>query len=136
MGYVYADITLRNAFDVGEYIRGVVQEPDIRQVTLQAMVDTGAGTLIINEAVRQALGLVVIGEQPATLADRAVKTCKYTDPVMIHWGNRSTAVQAVVMEGADEILLGAIPLEAMDLIVDPARQTLIGAHGDTPLLRI
>jgi clan AA aspartic protease len=136
MGYVYADITLKNAYDVVEYIRGATQEPDIRQVTVQAMVDTGAGTLIINETIQQALGLVVIGEQPATLADRAVKTCKYTDPVMVHWGNRSTAVSPVIMEGADEVLLGAIPLEAMDLIVDPARQTVIGAHGDTPLLRI
>jgi clan AA aspartic protease len=136
MGYVYADITLRNAVDVGNYLCGAMQEPDIRQITVQAMVDTGAGTLIINEAIQQALGLVVIGEQPATLADRAVKTCKYTGPVEIHWGNRYTAVSAVIMEGADEVLMGAIPLEAMDLIVDPARQTLIGAHGDTPLLRI
>ncbi|MDR0494508.1 MAG: retroviral-like aspartic protease family protein [Treponema sp.] len=136
MGYVYADITLRNAIDVGFYMRGGMQEPDIRQVTVQALVDTGAGTLIINETLRQALGLNVLGEQYATLADRAVKMCKYTEPVEIHWGNRSSAVQAVVMEGADEVLMGAIPLEAMDLIVDPARQTLIGAHGDTPVMRI
>jgi clan AA aspartic protease len=136
MGYVYADITLRNATDVGICMRGGMQEPDIREVTVQAMVDTGAGTLIINEALRQTLGLNVLGEQYATLADRAVKMCKFTEPVEIHWGNRYSVVDAVVMEGADEVLLGAIPLERMDLIVDPARQTLIGAHGDTPIMRI
>jgi clan AA aspartic protease len=133
---VYADITLKNGSDVGNYIRGVIQEPDIRQVNVQAMVDTGAGTLIINEGLRQALGLIVMGEKEATLADRAVKMCKYTEPVEIYWGNRSSAVRAIVMEGADEVLLGAIPLEEMDLIVDPARQTLIGAHGDQAVVRI
>jgi clan AA aspartic protease len=136
MGYVYTDIILKNTFDIGNYNRGVAKEPEIRQMTVRAMVDTGAGTLIITEAVRQALGLIVLGEQPATLADRAVKICKYTEPVEIHWGNRSTAVQAVVMEGADEVLMGAIPLEAMDLIVDPALQTLIGAHGDMQVMRV
>jgi hypothetical protein len=35
--------------------------------------------------------------------------------------------------GDGDILLGAIPLENMDLIVDPARQMLTGAHGDEPI---
>jgi hypothetical protein len=35
-----------------------------------------------------------------------------------------------VLPGAEEVLLGAIPLEDMDLIVNPARQELTGAHGD------
>jgi clan AA aspartic protease len=136
MGYVYTDIMLKNARDVANERDGIIDEPEIRQLTIKSMVDTGAGTLIITEAVQQALGLVVLGEQQATLADRAVKICKYTEPVEIHWGNRSTAVQAVVMEGVDEVLMGAIPLEAMDLIVDPAHQTLIGAHGDMPVMRV
>ncbi|MDR0551023.1 MAG: hypothetical protein LBG72_03275 [Spirochaetaceae bacterium] len=35
-----------------------------------------------------------------------------------------------VVKDASEILLGVLPLEGMDLIVDPARQKLVGAHGD------
>jgi len=136
MGYVYADITIKNGQDVLSHISGAMQEPDIRQTTVQAMVDTGAGTLIMNDALRQELGLMVMGEKYATLANRAVKMCKYTEPVQINWGNRSSMISAVIMEGADEVLLGAIPLEEMDLVVDPARQTLIGAHGDIPLMRI
>jgi clan AA aspartic protease len=136
MGYVYTDITLRNGQDVLSHMSGVIQEPDIRQTTVQAMVDTGAGTLIMNDALRQELGLRVMGEKYATLANRAVKMCKYTEPVQVNWGNRSSMVSAVIIEGADEVLLGAIPLEEMDLVVDPARQALIGAHGDIPLMRI
>jgi hypothetical protein len=37
---------------------------------------------------------------------------------------------AVVIAGSDQVLLGAIPLEDMDLIVDPKRQQLVGAHGN------
>jgi hypothetical protein len=41
-----------------------------------------------------------------------------------------------VLPGTDEVLLGAIPLEDMDLIVDPKNQKLVGAHGDEPLALI
>jgi hypothetical protein len=41
--------------------------------------------------------------------------------------------QAWVIPNAKEILLGAIPLEDMDLMVDPAGRKLVGAHGDEPL---
>jgi hypothetical protein len=37
-----------------------------------------------------------------------------------------------VVPGAKEVLLGAIPLEDMDLMVDPVRQQLVGVHGDEP----
>ncbi|MCL2138284.1 MAG: retroviral-like aspartic protease family protein [Treponema sp.] len=136
MGLVYVNITLKNAGDLIRVKEGLKKEPEIRQTTVQAVVDTGAGTLIINETMRQELGLEVEGERWATLANKTTTKCKYTEPVEVHWGNRSSAVRAIVMEGAEEVLLGAIPLEEMDLIVDPARQILIGAHGDTPVMRV
>jgi hypothetical protein len=47
--------------------------------------------------------------------------------------NIFASVNAVVMpEGKP--LLGVIPLEFMDLIVDPTRQELVGANGDEALL--
>jgi hypothetical protein len=39
----------------------------------------------------------------------------------------------LVVSGDGKILLGAIPLEDMDLMVDPVRQELTGAHGDEPI---
>jgi hypothetical protein len=44
--------------------------------------------------------------------------------------------EAIVLPHADEILLGAIPLEAMDLVIHPLKEELVGAHGDQPLLLI
>jgi clan AA aspartic protease len=130
MGIVHTEITLRNAFDVEKADEGLIKESEIRQTTVQAMVDTGAGTLIINEELREQLGLKIKGSRRATLANEAKEICQVTYPVEIYWNERYTAVPALVMPNSSEILLGAIPLEDMDLIVDPARQTLTGAHGD------
>ena len=130
MGLVYEEITLKNAGDVTNARRGIINELAIRQAAVTAMVDTGAGTLIINEAIRQQLGLDVVGERRATLANDTDELCKITEPVEVHWNNRSASVRAVVISGNGDILLGALPLEDMDVMVDPVQQRLVGAHGD------
>ena len=130
MGIVHTEITLKNTYDVKDCERGVIKETEIRQTTVMAMVDTGAGTLVINEELQVQLGLGVKGLRWATFANNEKEMCKVTEPVEIHWKERSTSVRALVVPNSGEVLLGAIPLEDMDLIVDPKRQTLIGAHGD------
>jgi clan AA aspartic protease len=130
MGLVYTDITLKNSMDVGNARRRTIKEQDIHQTTVRAMVDTGCFTLVIPEETRKELGLEIEGEDVVTLANETTEKCKITEPVTIYWKNRQTAAQAMVLPSAKEVLLGAIPLEGMDLIVDPARQTVIGAHGE------
>jgi len=39
-------------------------------------------------------------------------------------------VRALVVPGAEKVLLGVIPLEGLDLMVNPVTQELVGAHGD------
>jgi clan AA aspartic protease len=130
MGTVYAEITLRNAGDIAKAQGGVRQEQEVHQTTVTALVDTGAGTLVINEEVCQKLGLKIKALRNATFANNMKQVCKITEPVEIRWKERDTACRAMVVPGSDEVLLGAIPLEDMDLIVDPARRELTGAHGD------
>jgi clan AA aspartic protease len=130
MGTVYSDIILKKALDVGKAREGIIPEQEVRAATVRALVDTGASTLVINEEIREKLGLVVEGMRRATLADGASAPYQVTEPVKIYWGKRETTCQPIVIPGAKEVLLGAIPLEDMDLIVDPQRQQLVGAHGD------
>ncbi|AEF85656.1 conserved hypothetical protein [Treponema primitia ZAS-2] len=130
MGTVYAEITLKNAGDVINVRRGYIKEEEVRETTVRALVDTGAGTLIINEEIRQKLGLAIQGLRSASLANEVKEICKVTEPVEIHWKNRETACTSLMISGAGPVLLGAIPLEDMDLIVNPAKQELVGAHGD------
>jgi len=94
------------------------------------MVDTGSGSLVINKELRAQLGLIVNGLRRTTYANEAKEICKVTEPVEIRWQDRYTAIPATVVPDCTEVLLGAIPLEDMDLIVDPARLALVGAHGD------
>jgi len=135
MGNVFAEVTLKNGGDLVRCKEGIISDKDIRSVTVNAVVDTGAVTLIINEDVCQKLGLVIEGIRTATLAGGGKIDCKITEPVRIYWKNRDASCQAVVLpEG--EVLLGVIPLEFMDLIVDPVSEQLVGAHGDRIISRI
>jgi clan AA aspartic protease len=133
MGTVYEEITLKNAVDVGSVKRGYIKGPDIRETTVRAVVDTGAITLVINEGVRQKLGLGIESKREATLANNQKELCPLTEPVEVHWKDRMTSCQALVVPGNKEVLLGAIPLEGMDLMVNPVGRELIGAHGDKPV---
>jgi clan AA aspartic protease len=133
LGTVYAEITLKNAGDGIKARDGIIPAREVREITLRALVDTDAGTLVINEAARQKLGLQIEGLRRAELADGTKQVYQVTEPVRIQWKNRTTACPALVLPGAGDVLLGAIPLEDMDLIVDPAGQELKGAHGDEVL---
>jgi len=130
MGTVYAEITLKNVWDEGKAETGLIKAEDIRTATVTAVVDTGATNLVITEELRQKLGLQIKGEKPAQIANGQRVTCQVTDAVEIHWKNRDTVLPAVVVPGAEVVLLGVIPLEAMDLMVNPTTQELVGAHGD------
>jgi clan AA aspartic protease len=130
MGTVLAEITLKNATDDVNYERGLIKKEDVRSVTVTAIADTGAMSLVITEELRQKLGLAVKDERMVHIANGQRVLCKITEAVDIYWKNRGSSQRAVVIPGAEKVLLGAIPLEDMDLIVNPVTQELEGAHGD------
>ncbi|GHV27329.1 hypothetical protein AGMMS4952_08820 [Spirochaetia bacterium] len=135
MGHIFADITLKNAGDVTNVGRGYIKAPEVRETAVRALVDTGAGTLVINDWVQAKLGLTVVGLRRVSLGNNTKEICKVTEPVEIHWKDRQTTCPALVIAdqrsvGGGDVLLGVIPLEDMDLVVDPTKQELRGAHGD------
>jgi clan AA aspartic protease len=136
MGNVFAEILLKNSTDVTNVGRGIISEENVRSVSVTALVDTGAMTLIINEDMCQKLGLSILSTRTVSLAGGQESVCKITEPVRIIWKDRDTDCRAWVLPGEDEALLGVIPLEDMDLVVDPKRRELIGAHGDIMMGRI
>ncbi|GHV70737.1 hypothetical protein AGMMS49928_19660 [Spirochaetia bacterium] len=142
MGTVVTEITLTNAGDkvrVEAGVRACARQETVsarqetvsaRQETVSALVDTGASMLVINEELQQRLGLEIEGRRWTTFADGGRKECGITEGVNIRWQNRDCFCSAIVIPGAKSILLGVIPLENMDLIVNPVTQILEGAHGD------
>jgi clan AA aspartic protease len=127
------EITLTNAGDQSDARRGYIPPEQVRRITVEAMPDTGAWTLVINEETRQKLGLVIKETSESTLADGKTDIYDVTEGVEIRWKDRGTVLPAVVVPNAKDILLGALPLEAMDLYVDPVNRRLAGVHGDKPL---
>jgi clan AA aspartic protease len=136
MHEVHTEITLKNGYDLEVARRGHIKETEVRQVTVNAVVDTGAWTLVINEETRAALGFEPKGADWVSLADGASSPCSVVGPVEVIWKNRRLNCDALVLPHAAEILLGAIPLEGLDIVVDPHFGKVVGRHGDQPLHRL
>ena len=133
MGTVYAEITLKNAGDLVRARDGCLREQELRKTSVNAVVDTGAVTLVISDELCEKLGLEIQDIVEVTLANNAKETCKIAEAVEIQWKQRKSICRPWVLPGTEEVLLGAIPLEDMDLMVDPRNQELIGRHGDKQL---
>ena len=133
MGEVRTEVTLVNIGDQEVANRGYMPQEQVRRLTVNAVVDTGAWTLVINEAIREKLGLRVEEPLDTTVAGGGKVPSQVTEEVRICWKNRNASCEAAVLPDETEVLLGALPLEAMDLTVNPKRKEVVGAHGDTRL---
>jgi clan AA aspartic protease len=111
MGYVHATIELSNP-----------RQPELRPVEVSALADTGALMLCIPEHLVLQLQLEQESFREVTVADGRVMRVPYVGPVRVAYQGRSCFVGALVL--GDAVLLGAVPMEDMDLIVHPARQRL------------
>lgn len=96
---------------------------------MSALVDTGALHLCIPEHVAIQLRLEKLQEREFTTADGSKRVCAYVGPIEVHFGQRACFTGALVL--GDEVLLGAVPMEDMDLVVSPASRTVI-ANPDSP----
>jgi clan AA aspartic protease len=111
MGLVTARITLENP-----------RRPDQAPIEVEALVDSGAVHLCIPEHVRLQLRLEKIDEKEAALADGRRELVPYVGPVQVRFKGRTGFAGALVM--GDQVLLGAIPMEDMDLVVMPKERRL------------
>lgn len=125
MGLVYAEIELINADDLALVRRNVIDKDEVRHIFVNALVDTGSYMLAINENIQEQLDLPVLEKRKAQMADGSIKECEVVGPIELKFKNRRTLTHAMVLPGDSEVLLGAIPLEDMDVLIDPLRQQLI-----------
>jgi clan AA aspartic protease len=135
MSIVYTELTLKNEADIILAIQGYIKEQEVRQMTVETIVDTGAWTLVINEETSKKLGLLDQGKGEATLADGQKGEYPMAGPLEIWWKNRRLTCDALVIPDAPDILLGAWVLEGLDLTVNPKRE-LVGVHGDVVMHRV
>ena len=124
MGLIRTELELLNGGDLELSRRKLLPSDQIRQMKVTALVDSGARMLAINENIRQQLGLLKTDERLAELADGSVNTYDVVGPIEIRIPHRRCSVDAIVLPGESEVLLGVIPMEDMDLVIDPKSQTI------------
>jgi clan AA aspartic protease len=103
-GVIYADLRLS----------------DLEEITANSLVDMGALDLVIPEHVAIQLQLKDLKPREVHLADGSRKMVRYVGPIKVEMMGRDCVTAAAVM--GDQVLLGAIPMEAMDMIVHPRSQ--------------
>ena len=125
MGLVYADITLINGEDITLAKRHIIGQEEVKQMNISMLVDTGAFNLCINEVIQEQLQFPIVEKRKAETADGRIVECDMVGNVEVRFKNRATTCRAMVLPGNCEPLLGAIPLEDMDVLIHPQRQELI-----------
>ena len=112
MGLTYSKIILSNP-----------RLPELKGIELNSLVDTGSLMLCIPQSVAIQLELEELDKCPVTIVDGTSHQVPYVGPVRVDFENRFCFVGALII--GDETLLGAVPMEDMDLVVHPATQKLM-----------
>jgi clan AA aspartic protease len=112
MGLIRANITLANP-----------SNGKLRPVAVTALVDAGATHLCIPQHVAVQLKLKELDKREVTTEDGKRHVCSYVGPLEVRFENRACYTGALVL--GDEVLLGAVPMEDLDIVVSPSRQTVI-----------
>ncbi|MBV9385922.1 MAG: retroviral-like aspartic protease family protein [Chroococcidiopsidaceae cyanobacterium CP_BM_ER_R8_30] len=133
MGAVRVNVKLTNAIDEALVSRGLLAPHLLRECEIQALVDTGALTLVVPPAIAEQLGLRIRGQQVARYANGFEEPIGVTEPVIVVCEGRQTSVEALVV--GDEVLIGQVVLELLDLLPDCKNQRLIPnpANPDYPV---
>jgi len=111
MGLIRAEIELANP-----------TRPELKPLVVEALVDTGAMTICIPEHVAVQLELKQIETREVTTADEKSHVVPYVGPIQIKFQNRTCFTGALVI--GESVLLGAVPMQDMDLVVSPSRETI------------
>jgi clan AA aspartic protease len=111
MGFIRASVTLLNP-----------TEPGLHGLEVSALADSGAVHLCIPEHLALQLQLRELERREVVLADGHRRSVPYMGPVEVRFANRRCFTGAMVL--GDEVLLGAIPMEDMDLVLQPQLQQL------------
>lgn len=131
MGLIYADVELINSEDIALARRYIIGEEEIKKMRVNMLVDTGSVYMCINENIQEQLQLPFREKRKGQLADGSIVEYDVVGPIEVRFKNRKCSTSAMVLPGENEPLLGAIPMEDMDVVIYPQRQEL-DVHPDHP----
>lgn len=125
MGLVYAEIELINAGDLALSRKFYIGGDEIKRMKVTGLVNTGSYMLCINESIQAQMQFPIMEKRIGQMADGERIECDVVSQVEVRFKNRRTICNAMILPGDSEVLIGAIPLEDMDVLIHPLRQELI-----------
>ena len=125
MGRFAFDVELANNADLILVQLGMLPPDKVRRITTRGVVDTGATLLILPESVVQKLGLLPAGTIDVRYADDRVATRPAVGNIAVRLCGREKVFDGWVEPDRKDVLLGAIPLEGLDLLIDCKNQRLV-----------
>jgi len=117
-------LKLTNAVDLANAREGRISPEQIRSIEVEALVDTGASTLVLPEDVVAALGVHEMRRAVTTIADGSHRTVPVVSDLRIEILGRPMTCDALVMPAGTTPLIGQLPLEQLDLVVSPKTREL------------
>lgn len=135
MGLIYADIELINGEDLVLARRHYIGEEEIKKMHVNMLVDTGSIYLCINENIQEQLQLPFVEKRKGQLANGSIVEYDVVGPIEVKFKNRRCTTSAMVLPGDNEPLLGAIPMEDMDVVLYQQRQEM-DVHPDHPYFAV
>jgi len=124
MGKVMEKITLTNSYDEEKVESGYWRPEQVRSIEIEALVDTGATMLILPADVVARLGLKEQGRRKVVYANGKDDEIPWIGGVRLTILGREMIASALVVPAGATALIGQIPLEELDLIVDPKSHAL------------
>ena len=136
MGKVMTKVKLTNDHEAQLAAAGSLDPVRVRSVTVDALVDTGATMLTIPAEACRALGLPHRGTRRVRYADGRIREVPWVGGILLEILGRQMTCDALVESERTVPLIGQIPLEGLDLVVNPKTGDLMPdpASPDAPLL--
>ena len=138
MGKVLVKARIENLADLVNADQGTMAESDVREVEVDdALVDTGATGLSMPKRLIQELGLKPLRKRQARTSVEIVTVQMYGTARLTIQG-RECPTDVTELPDECPVLIGQIPLEALDFVVDPPNRRLIGnpEHGGEHIIEL
>jgi predicted aspartyl protease len=136
VGRFSVDMEVVNYVDLIKAHEGSLRPDQVRRLTIRGWVDPGAATLVLPKGVANELGLTLTGPINVRYADGRRAQRRRAEAVYIELLGRHDIFTAIVEPKRDSTLVGAIVLEALDLLVDCKEQRLVPRDPSGPIYEI
>ncbi len=117
MGLIRTELEVTNGDDLALLRKNIITKDKVKKMMVKVLVDSGAYMLAINENIRTQLDLPTVDSRLAEMANGETIHLDVVGPVEVRFGNRRGTFEAMVLPGNSECLLGAIPMQDLDLVI-------------------